>query len=124
MVGELETLVEGSIGDTDAELRKYLRDVRDHTLKVTERIAGFRELLISILSVNLTLVGLNQNEEVKKISAWAAILFAPTLVAIVYGMNFEHMPELSWLFGYPFALMLMLVVAVSLYVIFKRRGWL
>ena len=122
--GELEPLVEGSVGDADAELRRYLRDVRDHALKVTERIAGFRELLTNILSVNLTLVGVNQNDEVKKISAWAAILFAPTLVAGIYGMNFEHMPELSWLFGYPFALMLMLVVAVSLYVIFKQRGWL
>ena len=102
----------------------YLRDVRDHALKVTERIAGFRELLTNILSVNLTLVGVNQNDQTKKISAWAAILFAPTLVAGIYGMNFEHIPELSWLFGYPFALMLMLVVAVSLYVIFKQRGWL
>jgi magnesium transporter len=74
--------------------------------------------------VNLTLVSVNQNEEVKKISAWAAILFAPTLVAGIYGMNFEHMPELSWLFGYPFALTLLLLVAVSLYVIFKQRGWL
>ena len=122
--GELESLVEGSVGDADAELRRYLRDVRDHVLKVTERIAGFRELLTNILSVNLTLVGVNQNDQTKKISAWAAILFAPTLVATIYGMNFEHMPELSWLFGYPFALMLMLVVAVSLYLIFKQRGWL
>jgi magnesium transporter len=69
-------------------------------------------------------VSVNQNDQVKKISAWAAILFAPTLVAGIYGMNFEHMPELSWHFGYPFALMLMLVVAVSLYMIFKQRGWL
>jgi magnesium transporter len=61
---------------------------------------------------------------VKKISAWAAILFAPTLVGTVYGMNFDHMPELHWLLGYPFALALMLVVSVSLYLVFKRRGWL
>jgi magnesium transporter len=124
LAGELEPLVEGSVGDADAELRRYLRDVRDHALKVTERIAGFRELLTNILSVNLTLVGINQNDEVKKISGWAAILFAPTLVATIYGMNFEHMPELKWLFGYPFALSLMVLVAVSLYLIFKRRGWL
>jgi len=122
--GELEPLVEGSVGDADAELRRYLRDVLDHALKVIERIVGFRELLTNILGVNLTLVSVNQNDEVKKISAWAATLFAPTLVAGIYGMNFEHMPELSWLFGYPFALMLMLLVAVSLYLIFKRRDWL
>jgi len=95
-------------------------------------------LLQNILSVNLTLVGLSQNEEVKaltrasiaqadevkKISAWAAILFAPTLIGTIYGMNFKHMPELDWLFGYPFALVLMVLTSVGLYLIFKRRRWL
>ncbi len=65
-----------------------------------------------------------QNDQVKRISAWAAILFAPTLVGTVYGMNFEYMPELHWTFGYPFALLLMLVVSISLYLVFKLRGWL
>jgi magnesium transporter len=65
-----------------------------------------------------------QNEEVKKISAWAAILFAPTLIGTVYGMNFEHMPELGWVHGYPFAILLMAVVCVTLHTVFKRRGWL
>ena len=92
----------------------------------------------NILTVNATLVSqqqneemrslteasYNQNEEVKRISAWAAILFAPTLIGTVYGMNFAHMPELRWVFGYPFALALMLVVSLTLYAIFKRRGWL
>ena len=122
----------------DSELQRYLRDVQDHAIRVTEQVAGFRELLQNILSVNLAVVGLQQNEEVKalseaaieqndqvkRISAWAAILFAPTLVGTVYGMNFQYMPELSWTLGYPFALMLMLAVSVSLYVVFKRRGWL
>jgi magnesium transporter len=122
----------------DPELQRYLRDVQDHAIRVTEQVAGFRELLQNILSVNLAVVGLQQNEEVKalseaaieqndqvkRISAWAAILFAPTLVGTVYGMNFEYMPELSWTLGYLFALMLMLAVSVSLYVVFKRRGWL
>jgi magnesium transporter len=125
-------------GARDAELQRYLRDVQDHSLRVTEQVGGFRELLQNILSVNLTLVSLSQNEEVKaltqasiaqndevkKISAWAAILFAPTLVGTVYGMNFDHMPELHWTFGYPFALALMLLVSVSLYLVFKRRDWL
>jgi magnesium transporter len=65
-----------------------------------------------------------QNEEVKKISAWAAILFAPTLVGTVYGMNFEVMPELGWRFGYPFALLLMAAVSATLYLVFKRRDWI
>ena len=122
----------------DPELQRHLRDVQDHAVRVIERVEGFREMLQNILSVNLTLVGLSQNEEVKalteasiaqnnevkKISAWAAILFAPTLVGTIYGMNFEHMPELHWALGYPFALLLMLLVSLSLYVAFKRRAWL
>ncbi len=136
LVGMLGYLIEEP--DVDPEVRRYLRDVQDHVLQVTERVENFREILQNILSVNLTLVGLsqneeinnltrasiNQNEEVKKISAWAAILFAPTLVGTVYGMNFDHMPELHWLFGYPFALALMALVSTSLYLVFKRRGWL
>lgn len=122
----------------DPDLQRYLRDVQDHARRVCERVESFREILQNILSVNLTLVGLQQNEEVKaqsqvaieqndqvkRISAWAAILFAPTLVGTIYGMNFDYMPELHWTLGYPFALLLMLAISVSLYVVFKRRGWL
>lgn len=122
----------------DEELRSYLRDVADHVTQVTERVEGFRLQLRDILTVNATLVAQRQNdeirelteasiaqgEEVKKISAWAAILFAPTLVGTVYGMNFEDMPELSWRLGYPMALVLMAMVSVVLYVVFKRRDWI
>jgi magnesium transporter len=117
-------LLRGEAIEVDDEVRRYLRDVRDHVLLVTERIAGFRELLQNILSVNLTMVSLSQNEQVKKISAWAAILFAPILVGTVYGMNFDHMPELHWTLGYPFALTLMALISVVLYLSFKRRGWM
>jgi magnesium transporter len=120
------------------ELQRYLRDVQDHVARVVERVDGFRLLLQSILAVNGTLVGQRQNdeiqrlteasllqsEEVKRISSWAAILFAPTLVGTVYGMNFVHMPELRWQLGYPMALLLMALVATVLYLVFKRRGWL
>ena len=99
----------------DEELRSYLRDVADHVTQVNERVEGFRLQLRDILTVNATLVAQRQNEEirelteasiaqgeeVKKISAWAAILFAPTLVGTVYGMNFDAMPELHWPLGYP-----------------------
>jgi magnesium transporter len=122
----------------DEELRSYLRDVADHVVQVNERVEGFRLQLRDILTVNATLVAQRQNdeirelteasiaqgEEVKKISAWAAILFAPTLVGTVYGMNFSHMPELTWHLGYPFALVLMLLVSVVLYGVFKRRDWI
>ena len=122
--GMLGDLIREETIQVDPEVRRYLRDVRDHVLQVTERLAGFRELLQNILSVNLTLASLSQNEEVKKISAWAAILFAPTLVGTIYGMNFSHMPELHWLLGYPFSLMLMAFISFTLYLVFKRRGWL
>ncbi|WP_203453787.1 magnesium/cobalt transporter CorA [Jiangella aurantiaca] len=109
---------------TSEELRRYLRDVRDHATIVAERVDNFEALLSKILTVNATLVTQAQNEELKKISAWAAILFAPTLIGTVYGMNFDHMPELHWLLGYPFALTLMALTCVVLYLSFKRRGWL
>jgi magnesium transporter len=115
----------------DAEERRYLRDVQDHAIRVQEQAHAFRALLQNILSVNLTLetkalseASHVQNEQLKRISAWAAILFAPTLVGTTYGMNFEHMPELGWTFGYPLALTLMLLVSVGLYVVFRRRRWI
>jgi magnesium transporter len=121
----------------DEELRSYLRDVADHVTAVTERVEGFRLQLRDILTVNATLVAQRQNEEireltetslaqgeeVKKISAWAAILFAPTLVGTVYGMNLQ-MPETDWHLGYPFALLLMAMVSGVLYAVFKRRDWI
>ncbi|MEN3609683.1 magnesium and cobalt transport protein CorA [Plantactinospora sp. ZYX-F-223] len=123
---------------TDEELRRYLGDVADHATTASERVNEFRQILADILTLNATLVSQSQNEEVKnltvasytqneeikRISAWAAILFAPTVIGTVYGMNFDHIPELHWTLGYPFALFLMLVVCTTLFVIFKRRDWL
>src|SRR5690606_28803149 len=122
----------------DVELRHRLRDVHDHTLRIVERADSFRVLLQNALSVNATLVAQGQNEEmrrvteasylqseqVKRISSWAAILFAPTLVGTVYGMNFVHMPELDWAYGYPFALAAMVAMGAVLYAVFKRHHWL
>lgn len=124
--------------DSDTELQARLRGVHGHVIRVVERVDAFRVLLHNALSVHTTLVGQQQNEEirrlsesslaqseeVKKISSWAAILFAPTLVGTVYGMNFRFMPELHWQLGYLFALGLMVALSLSLYVWFKRRGWL
>jgi len=125
LIGMIRKLSEGfEKYHVDPELQRNLRDVEDHAIKVIERIDGFRTLLESILTVNVTLVGQRQNEEVKRISSWAAILFAPTLVGTVYGMNFEHMPELDWKLGYPMSLVMMLGMGVALYLIFKKRGWI
>nr|WP_242659501.1 magnesium/cobalt transporter CorA [Thermostaphylospora chromogena] len=135
----LEGLIAGAAKyGADEELESYLRDVADHAITVVERVDGFRQLLQDILVVNSTLVSQAQNaemtklteasytqsEEVKKISSWAAILFAPTLVGTIYGMNFDYMPEVHWVLGYPFALLLMALVCITLYAVFKRRNWL
>jgi magnesium transporter len=139
LLGMLEGLVAGfGKYGTDEELRRYLRDVADHATTVAERVDGFRQMLGDILTVNATLVNqaqneeikhlteasYAQNEEVKRVSAWAAILFAPTLIGTIYGMNFDFMPELHWPFGYPLALTLMALTSLTLYTIFRRRGWL
>ena len=121
----LRSLREGLIArEADEGLRDRFRDVEDHVIRVTERADGFRQILQNALTVHTALVGRQQNDEVKKISGWAAILFAPTLVGTIYGMNFRVMPELHWAFGYPFALLLMLGMGVGLYVVFKRKGWI
>jgi magnesium transporter len=121
----LDRLISGAEGpEVDAELQGHLHVVQDRALRIIERVEGFRQLLQNILSVNLTGASIAQNDQVKKISAWAAIPFAPTLIGTVYGMNFNYMPELHWTFGYPFAMVLMLMVSVTLYLVFKRRGWL
>ncbi|MFW2513969.1 magnesium and cobalt transport protein CorA [Demequina sp. SO4-13] len=106
------------------DLQTYLQDVADHLDRIGVLIAEYREALAQILSVNSTLVAERQNEDMKKISGWAAILFAPTLVAAIYGMNFQNMPELHWSFGYPLALGLMVGFSVVLYRVFKAKRWM
>jgi magnesium transporter len=124
LAGALERLTEGETPGINPEVHRYLRDVQDRVLRVTERAQGFRELLTNILSVNLTLVSVNQNDQMKKISAWAAVVIVPTLIAGIYGMNFDYMPELHWRYGYLLALSLMALIAFALYRNFKRRRWL
>ncbi len=117
--------------ETDIELRRLFRDVHDHVIRVGDRVDNFRSLLDNALSTHLALVAqrqteasLDQNEQTKKISAWAAILFAPSLVGTIYGMNFRHMPELRWVWGYPFALGLMATLGGVLFWVFKRVKWI
>lgn len=113
------------------EVARKLRDVHDHTLHLNERVVAMRTMLEHALELDSTLTSkklaetsVAQNEQVKRISSWAAIIFAPQLVGSIYGMNFDHMPELHWLWGYPFALGLMLAVALVLYVLFRKNDWL
>jgi magnesium transporter len=106
------------------EVRRSFRDVLDHTIRIVERADAQRQLLQSALQTHMTLVAQRPNESVKKVSGWAAILFTPTLVATIYGMNFSNIPELGWTLGYPFAIALMVGLGVALYVVFKTKGWL
>jgi magnesium transporter len=139
LVGMLSELKNWLRQDAAAiELKRNIRDVEDHAIRIVDRVDGFRALLQNALVTNSTLIAQKQNDEtrtltetslrqgeqVKRISSWAAILFAPTLVGTIYGMNFSHMPELDWRFGYPFAVALMVLMGGGLYVAFKRRGWL
>ncbi|WP_235174550.1 magnesium and cobalt transport protein CorA [Tomitella biformata] len=105
-------------------LQAHLQDVSDHLTRVQTEVLELRHALSQILQVNGTLVSQRQNEDMKKISGWAAILFAPTLIGAIYGMNFDSMPELHWTYGYPLAIGAMALLAVALYVVFKRKKWM
>ncbi|MEU5822392.1 magnesium/cobalt transporter CorA [Streptomyces sp. NPDC047803] len=102
----------------------FFRDVQDHLTRANEQVEGLDRLLSDILSAHLAQMGVRQNDDMRKISAWAAMAAVPTMVAGIYGMNFEHMPELRWVGAYPVVLLLMAGAVVGLYRQFKRRGWL
>ncbi|MCX4861200.1 magnesium and cobalt transport protein CorA [Streptomyces canus] len=106
------------------EIQAYFRDVSDHLLRAKEQIAAFDELLNSILQAHLAQVTVSQNEDMRKITAWAAVIAVPTMVCGVYGMNFDHMPELHWTFGYPLVMGVIAVACGVLYRGFRRNGWL
>ena len=124
LLAPLESLQHGAQPGVGDELRRYFRDVHDHARRIDEQVSSQRELLTSILEANLALLGVQQNEVIRGISAWAAIIAVPTFIASIWGMNFEYMPELDERWAYPVALVLMLVAVVSLYRFFKRIDWL
>jgi magnesium transporter len=106
------------------ETKPYFRDIYDHAIRLNEMVDNNRELLTSVLEVNFSLISISQNEVSKKFAGWAAILAVPTMIAGIYGMNFNYIPELSWRFGYPAILCFTIVVCVGLYRHFRRSGWL
>jgi magnesium transporter len=123
LIEALETVVGGAI-EIPEPLTDYFRDVLDHAMRVNERVATFNDLLTSALDANLTQITVQQNDDMRKISAWVAIAAVPTVIGAIYGMNFRHMPELKWELGYPAALLAMLIIAGFLYRQFKKVGWL
>jgi magnesium transporter len=106
------------------DARVYFRDVYDHTIRINEMIDTLRELLTTALEANLSLISVSQNEAMKRLAGWAAIIAVPTMIAGIYGMNFKFMPELDWALGYPVTMVVMLGACGFLYYRFKRSGWL
>jgi magnesium transporter len=124
LVNPVDRLARGHHEIVHEDVRAYFRDVHDHLLRTVAEVESFRDLLTSVLAANLTQVSVRQNEDVRRISAWAAIIAIPTMIAGIYGMNFEHMPELASRFGYPIVLGVILAACASLYTYFRRIGWL
>ncbi len=120
----LEALERGAFPNMDDHLRRYFRDVADHSRRIDDQVRAQRELLTSILEANLALLGVKQNEVVRSISAWAAIIAVPTFLASIWGMNFTHMPELDEPWGYWVALGMMAIAVIVLFRFFRRINWL
>ncbi|MEV5831604.1 magnesium and cobalt transport protein CorA [Spirillospora sp. NPDC052242] len=123
LVPVLQEIVKGRVPEC-AGTREYFRDVLDHLLRVDTQVDAHNELLNSVLTAHLALVGSRQNADMRKISAWAAIIAVPTAIAGIYGMNFDHMPELHWTWGYPAVLAVMATVCTVLFRRLRKSGWL
>ncbi|AJE42376.1 MULTISPECIES: magnesium and cobalt transport protein CorA [Streptomyces] len=108
----------------DPDIQKYFRDVADHLARIHEQVVGFDELLNSILQANLAQASVAQNEDMRKITAWAAIIAVPTMVCGVYGMNFQNMPEVHWKYGYPVIMSVTVAICLGIHRTLKRNGWL
>ncbi|HEY6818469.1 MAG TPA: magnesium/cobalt transporter CorA [Mycobacterium sp.] len=106
------------------EVRRYLRDVSDHQSQAADQVASYDDMLTSLVQAALARVGMQQNDDMRKMAAWAALLAVPTMVAAIYGMNFKFMPELNWTWGYPGVMALMGVSCLFLYMRFRHRNWL
>jgi magnesium transporter len=117
-------LASGDVSAVPEKATPFFRDVSDHLARAAETVDSLDGLLSSAFDAHLAQISVQQNDDMRKISAGAALVVVPTLIAGVYGMNFKHMPELDWTYGYPFALSLMVAVALGLWVLFKRSGWL
>jgi magnesium transporter len=125
LMGPMQRLSSKQAGlPLDPRTGEYFRDVHDHLVRDHERIVGFDELLTNALQANIAQITMRDNRDMRRISAWVAILAVPTMVFGLYGMNFEHMPELKWTYGYPAVIVAVLAVCALLYRTFKRTGWL
>jgi magnesium transporter len=110
--------------DVHDDALEHFRDIQDHLQRVADHVESYEAILVSALNANLAQVGVRQNEDMRKISAFAGMLAVPTMIAGVYGMNFDHMPELGWALGYPLSIGSMVLLVLGMYLNFKKRGWL
>jgi magnesium transporter len=124
LLDPLDDLARGRYELVPLDVQPYFRDVHDHLLRVVDQVEGFRDLLTSVLTANLTQASVRQNEDVRRISAWAAIVAVPTAIAGIYGMNFEHLPGSGSRFGFALILAVIAASCIGLYMNFRRRGWL
>ncbi|UUU24764.1 magnesium and cobalt transport protein CorA [Streptomyces sp. DSM 40750] len=124
LVRPMQLLSERPMRLIDPDIQKYFRDVADHLARVQEQVVGFDELLNSILQANLAQASVAQNEDMRKITSWAAIIAVPTMVCGVYGMNFDYMPETHWKYGYPVVLGVTVALCLGIHRTLKRNGWL
>ncbi|GAA2911444.1 magnesium and cobalt transport protein CorA [Streptomyces thioluteus] len=120
----MQLLSERPMRLVDPDIQKYFRDVADHLARVHEQVVAFDDLLNSILQANLAQASVAQNEDMRKITSWAAIFAVPTMIAGIYGMNFKYMPELGWKYGYPTVMVITVAICVTIHRGFKRNGWL
>jgi magnesium transporter len=124
LIEPLERLLRDESDHINDTIQPYFRDVLDHARRANENVESLREMLNGVLEANLAQVSVRQNDDMRKITAWAGIAAVPTVIGAIYGMNFRHMPELGWSFGYPAAVLVMALICVFLYTRFKRAGWL
>jgi magnesium transporter len=114
----------GRVPEVCQGTQEYFRDVYDHLLRINQMIDSLRDMVVTGISVNLSLVTVQQNETVKRLASYAALVAVPTMIAGIYGMNFRHMPELGWIFGYPMAIGLMVAIDGYLFYRFRKAKWL
>jgi magnesium transporter len=120
----LRRLAEGYSPLIPEQVRSYFRDIDDHLRTVTDRVANYDDLLTTLVEATVAKISVQQNSDMRKITSWAAILAVPTMGVGVYGMNFDHMPELHWKFGYPSVMVVILAICLFLYRTFRRNHWL
>jgi magnesium transporter len=124
LIEVVHKLYGGRVPSVCVGVQEYFRDVYDHLLRISQQLDGLRDMVITALSVNMSMITLGENEVMKRLAAYGALVTVPTLIAGIYGMNFQSMPELKWIYGYPLALFLMFGIDALLWLKFRRTGWL